>query len=434
MDLIDSLFGQLNEVDVDYCLLRNYEFLEGDGLENDIDILIRSKHRLRAETVLQENGFVKCRDEPTRHTYYLRMDPAERTMWVLHVCWDDVMYNTLPVASGSRILSNKVRHETQPVWVPSDEDMIIQLTFHSILNRGFFKEKYRKAIMDLSNTANEKEINEHASELFGFLGRRTIKAVRNGNFEEALGWKWGLVAVSAVKHVPRVPRFLYVLFVYYQLLRPIKRFNRRNNPFVSPPTIALVGADGTGKSTLTNQLTEDLVEMGIRAKRTELGVYNDETLLMKLLHTAHDTLTDYDHEADKESRRRGALEIEDRNSIFKSSLYFVDQLIRYLRANASGYDVLVADRYIHDVALYHHRYFTRLLPLFEGPRTLVFVLDAEPEVIVDRSEYDRDSIEEMHSRLSVLNHERINVSIPVSEVLRDLRSRISNSRFLSFLK
>ena len=434
MDILDSLFCPLNDADIDYCLLRNYEFLEGDALKNDVDLLISSKHQSRAETIFQENGFIKVRDEPTHHTYYLQIDPEERILWILHVGWDHVMYNTLPIASGSRILSNKVRHETKPVWIPSNEDLFVQLTFHSILNRGSFKNKYREILGDLSTTVDKNKIDQHASELFGGLGPEVVKEIRTGNFEDTIRWKWGLVALNAFRHPSRIPRFLYVLFVYYQLLRPIQRLNRRYNPLNPVPTIALVGPDGTGKSTLTKQLVEDLNQMGIKAERTELGVYNDETLFMRVLHTVHDTLTNYDHEEDKESRRQGALTIEDRNGIFKSSLYFVDHLLRYLCANTGRKDVLVADRYLHDVSLYHHQFFTRLLQLFEGPHILVLILDAESETIADRSEYDRESIDEMRSRLSVLDHERVDVSKPVSEVLSDIRARIANSSIISYLK
>lgn len=434
MHLVETLFNPLEKGGVKYCLLRNHEFLDGDDLENDIDVLMLSQQRSKVDSLLNDIGFVKYRDEPTRHTYYLRLRPQKVDIDILHVCWDDVMYCTLPIANGDRILANRVRHDSKPVWIPSDEDLFIQLIFHSVLNRGFFKDKYAKKLIELAEAVDTAVVYDHATDMFGSTGTRTINAVFREDFEKALAMKWRLVFANAQHNKARVPRFLYVLLVYYQIVKPVKRFNSRYNPFSQTPTVALLGPDGSGKSTLSKLLVSDLTEMGINAGRVELGVYNDQTSFVSMLQRLNDLVVNYDHDVEKTARRQGALELDDRNSPLKSTINFVDQLYRYFRANANGHDILVADRYLHDVTLYHHPFFTRLATFIDNDRSLLCVLDADADVIAKRSEYDLASIEEMQERLSTVEGERIDVSRSISEIRTEILERISNSSFSRYFK
>jgi thymidylate kinase len=212
------------------------------------------------------------------------------------------------------------------------------------------------------------------------------------------------------------------------------RWNRRCNPLRPTPTVVLLGPDGSGKSTLSMRLTADLRKMGVDAGRVELGVYNGQTRFIRFLQRFNNLLMGYDLESDKSDRRAGALSLESRNGLLKSSLYLLDQVFRYVQANASGHDVLVADRYLHDVVLYHHLVFTRLLPWFDNEHVLPFVLDADSDVIAERSEYNRGSIDEMRKRLSILDSDKIDVSKSLAEIREDLQQQIAGSAFVKYLK
>lgn len=443
MSLVKTLFTPLEDLDIDYCLLRNYEFLEDAEIGNDIDVLISREQRSRADTVLNDLGFVNCGNEPTLHTYYIRLRPDKRKRQIVHVCWGDVMYCTLPIVDGQRLLESRVRHPSQPVWIPSQEDKFVQLVFHSVLNRGFFKEKYIDELLELSEVVDESVVRDHVDELYGKVGQKTINLALEANFDATLGLKWRLVLSNAVRRPHRIPRFLYVLFVYYQISRNISRFNRSHNPLSPVPVIALLGPDGAGKSTLAELLNDDLEEMGIDSEVRELGVYNDHTRPLRLLQKVNNSLSkfvynpfnNYDRQSVKSARGRGALELDSRNRTAKSVLYFADQIWRYLKANSSGRQIIIADRYIHDVLLYHRDgIFDSLLRLFEGDHVKLFLLTTDSDVIAERSEYDRESIDEMQERLSKLPHERTDVSRSPEEIREELLERIAKSDFPKYLK
>lgn len=443
MTLIEDLFVPLDDHQIDYCLLRNYEFLDGGEVGNDLDVLIPANQRNKAVTVLEELGFAKASDLPTLHSYFVRICPEKYQLQILHICWDDIMYCTLPIVDGDRILDTRTRYGSKPVWVPSPENEFVQLLFHSILNRGNFKQKYIDRLNELCEIIDKEQVYKHSQEIYGNTGERVVELAIQGNFNAALERKWSLVVSNVVRRPERAPRFLYVLFIYFQIQSKVRKINSRWNPLSPVPTIAFLGPDGTGKSTQAKNLRDELKKFGIDAEVRELGVYNDQSSSMKILHKINNSLADlfdnpfhdYDRDAVKSARRRGALQLEGRNGLLKSSLYFIDQLWRYLKANSNGGKVVIADRYIHDVVLYHKDgMFEPILSLFEGNHIKIYILAADTRVVAKRSEYDEKSLDEMKKRLSKLDFERIDVSGTPQEITEEVLDRISESDFAENLK
>jgi hypothetical protein len=83
----------------------------------------------------------------------------------------------------------------------------------------------------------------------------------------------------------------------------------------------------------------------------------------------------------------------------------------------TGQSVIVADRYAHDVLLSEPGPLRRALAWFESEPFAGFVLNGQPEVIADRSEYDEQSVALMYDRLQDLDFERLDAINPPQAVV-----------------
>lgn len=442
MPIVEDTFAALEDDGVDYCLLRNDEFLDGTPVGNDIDVLIPDSQRKAARSALHAVGFETAKRKPTNRTYFVNLDPADTTRVILHVTWGDVSYCGLPITQGHRLLDSRVRHPSAPVWIPSQEGKYVQLVFHSILNRGAYKQKYVDELTELATTVDRSELYEHATELFGRAGRSVIDLSLAGEFDATLEYKWQLVRAGLTRHPEAIPRFLYVLFVHYQLGTAMRRLNRQWNPCSPPPTIVLIGPDGAGKTTVATKLQKEFEELDVESRVEELGVYNGRSRPIKLLQRLNTTVGKLFRSSDNNSEgdgthsphEGGALTLESRNGLLKSTVYLLDQWYRLLRANMTDVDVLIADRHIHDVVLYHHPSVHQVVSLFESEQVNVFVLDAETDVIAARSEYDDQGVEELQQRLAVLSHERVDVDGDPESVAQTILSKLADSDFPATLR
>lgn len=396
--------------DVPYCVLRNWEFLHGAPIGDDVDVLIPSADRRAAERVLFDRGYKPARGGSSRHSFYKRYLPETDTIVTIDVAWDGPGYNGIPLLAAERTIARRRREAG--VWVPADEDLFVELVFHTVLNKDGFasRESYRRTLSELRGEVDRDRVRAHAAAVFGSLGRRVVDLALRGEFLAAERYKWPLVLVAVRRRPAMLSMLFWNLIVFHQLLQPLSRLIRRYNPLTQQPTIVLLGPDGSGKTTTAGHVEQFFADHGVSTEAARLGVYNDSSFVMDALKRVRNAVVGYDADRTERERDAGTMSLGPTNGPAKAVVHAADICIRLLEAHASGADVLVADRYLHDVHIFDDAgVLDPFLGWIAAGPVYVYVLDADPEIISERSEYTVESIRRMRRRLDSVPGTRIDV-------------------------
>lgn len=414
--IVETLQG-LDDAGIPYCLLRNYQFLTGGEVGSDVDIAIRREDEKRVTAAFSDHGFYPSSSQSKRrHTAYKRY--ADGDIIKLDISWGGSEYNGLPTVDIERLLKN--RRQLNGCWIPSDDDYFVQIVFHGAIKKNGYRESYEQDLERLRKTVDESKVRSHAEDLFGSLGLKAIEFALNGELERIPEMKWRLVAANCVQRHRAIPEFLYILFYENNVRKVIRRMLKRLVPS-SPPIVAVTGPDGSGKSTLTTNAVSAFEKLGYDAHLVKLGLTNDSTIVMETAKAAYNRLTSYDVEEVKNVERRGEKTIGSRDGFHKAIVHFIDILLRYLKARRSGADVIIADRYIHDVGIYDNPgILARTFSWFESESTYLFLLTGDADELAERSEYTEESLDELVKRYEALDFERLDATNEPDEVLQEL--------------
>ncbi len=243
MDRIVKVLQKLDQAEVPYCLLRNYQFLLGGDIGSDIDIAIRQEDRQRTTNVLSQIGFYQPKNHSKhKHTFFKGL--VDGKIVKIDVAWGGSEYNGLPTVDIDRLLSN--RRRLNGCWIPSDEDYFVQIVFHGAIKKNGYRDLYEQDIIDSRQTVNREAVREHASKLFGNLGVKAINQALEGEHDRIPAMKWRLVAANCRQRPSAVPEFGYILAYENNIRNLLDPIRKKLRP--SPkPIIVVTGPDGSGK-------------------------------------------------------------------------------------------------------------------------------------------------------------------------------------------
>jgi thymidylate kinase len=247
---LDLIFDKMNKQGLNYCILRNYKNLDLD----DIDILILKSDLKKVVNFLLNEGFIiKSKNKFDLHMVFFK----EGSFIVFDIKTSIHFNNLFSILDSKIILKNKVKYHN--FYIPCAEDYFLLLLFHSIIDKGYFKAKYKKEIKAiLCNELDFNYINSLAKKLIfpskfmrGFIKNpfplfsnpKLIKKIRQNIFLNNI--RKPISFLNLLLHFFKWP-FMYV------------------STFGRGVSIAIVGPDGTGKTTLINELS----------KKLKLGHYN----------------------------------------------------------------------------------------------------------------------------------------------------------------
>lgn len=430
---------ELERRDVNYCVLRNFEFLDGEDIDGDVDILVPESDHKTADAALRDLGYRRGRGDTSRQTTYLTFHVPSRRLLVLDLYWDAPTYNGLPILDGERTLNRARRHEG--VRVPCDEDLFVELLFHGALNKNGYRAEYEATLRDLAERVSKRAVLAHANKVFGRLGRSVAKAALDGNLDRAVRLKWPLVAAALRERPSLVRRFVWDLIVRRELVLPLERLAHTYDPLDSGAVIALLGPDGSGKTTVAKEVSSVLRASGFQVTEANLGTYNDRSWplaltvgtlervgrwLGQLVRTGDDSTVGraddcsdgdagYADEPPSES-------LPPKRPRWKALVHIADISIRYLEARLGTRGVIVADRFVHDIVAYD-AFDTppeRLFGLYESGAFTGIVLTGDAETLAARSEYDRESVERMLTDFDRLDLTQVDATQDVEAVVDDV--------------
>jgi len=428
-DLV-SIFQSLNKQNIKYCILRNWQFVRGSDPGSDVDIVIPKSDQKKATKVFENNGFYKSKRSGLTRSFYNGI--LDGKIITIDVAWDEPRYNGVPTVSRDRLMSQ--RRKINQCWVPSKEDYILHLVFHGVIKKGYHKQSYKNDISELSQSADQSYINQHASELFGKKGPQCMGFALNGTFESAQKMRRELVTAYFLNHPQSIPEIISFPIQQCSLPEILRQGIEELKP-TSPPIISVTGPDGAGKSTLTENAIQEFESKGYDTELVKLGLTNDSTFLMKSAKYFYNNIYGYDVDAVMESESQGVKTLGTRDPFYKAIIHYLDISLRWLQARRSDADVVVADRYIHDVGIYDNAGpLKKTFPWFESDNVYLFLLTGDPGILENRSEYDQQSLEELVARYESLNFARIDANEDPRTVVDNFFNKVfTETDFLRYL-
>ena len=417
MDEVLDLLGTLNDRDVPHCVLRNFGFASGEAHDGDVDILVRSADRAAIDRVLRDAEFYPFAGDTTRQTRYRGYVPSARSIVTLDLYWDAPTYNGLPILEPGAL---DRRRRVEGIYVPAPADYFVELVFHPALNKNRYRSEYRAELDRLRGSVDPDAVRAHAEGLFGTPGRRAIDSALDGEYAAVLDAKWRLVAAGLERRPALAARFGWNLVGRRKLLRPARSVARRLG-VGETPTVAVVGPDGVGKSTAIAGIEAALEDGGIDTRTAALGLHSGATPFLRAVRWAYNRLSGTDSQS--AARDRGTATLGSRASAPKATVPVVDWLLRYALARAGDADVILADRYLHELAVYAEpERFEWLLDRFEPSQG--YVLDDAHERLAARSEFDAESVATFRTRLETLDWKRVPVESDPAATVDALLKRI----------
>jgi thymidylate kinase len=253
--LLLSVFERLEQENIQYCLLRDYDQLDQLVNGGEVDLLVRDDQLGQMRSLLVQLGFVGLPNwGHAPHHFFVAYDQP-RDCWLKLDVVTEVAYgkpiHALRTTLAAGCLGNRQR--CGPVFVPSPEDELITLLLHCLLDKGRFAPARRQRLRELRHqVADERYLSTLLAQSWGpsMTWPRLAALVDSEN--------WGALLDESkivVEHLASRDRLgTLIRQVRGRVLRKLNRRLQARRP--RSPMIALLAPDGAGKSTLAATIQE----------------------------------------------------------------------------------------------------------------------------------------------------------------------------------
>jgi len=265
--VLAEVFGSLARDGVPWCLLRPPAHPAAPS--GDVDLLVDRRARNRAGRVLAALGFGRIPNGGTPDAFYLRYDAGTDCWLYLHVTSEISFgpHRELRTGAAAACLARRVRWGA--AWQLREDDDFWVTLLHAVVDKGSLSPRHRQRLSALADPTGHATgpvaaaVAPHLADP-GDAGR-LLRWARDGQERELLGAAQAAVDrwCRAAGHEPAGQRVRRLFRLAAGLRNPWRRRGL---------SIALLGPDGAGKSTLAEGLTEHFffpvwsVYMDIRAE------------------------------------------------------------------------------------------------------------------------------------------------------------------------
>ena len=249
--LLADVFGALDTASVTWCLLRSPQ--RPDAPDGDVDLLVDPRHRAVLRGALEALGFARIPNGGTPDHFYLSYDPAGECWVWLHVTSEVSFGPRLERRSGAASTCLGRRTAVGGAWHLAAEDEFWVTLLHAALDKGTFSERHRSRLVALARQLGVEGLR--ASAVLGDAQQQgaateALEALRQDRWDDLLayaeawtaGWLDSTPWARARKELVQVARLAR------NVLNPWRRRGI---------SVALLGPDGAGKSTLAEGLKEE---------------------------------------------------------------------------------------------------------------------------------------------------------------------------------
>lgn len=256
----------LAESDVRWCVLRDR--VEDFGALRDLDLLVHPSDRALAAAALGRAGFVVRHDRRLRQKWVFVHWTGHRFLSIdLHAAF---VQGGLEYMSARLALGRLDRSGPVPRLAP--EDQFLHLVFHNLLGKRTLQEKHVPQLRALHDAGLDKAKLDEQARAFGVHG--VVQSARV-HFEGLVAHpnEWSALARRARQCLLVRPANLLGALRYAHGDR--WRWQRR------PVVLALLGPDGSGKTSFADALEALLRDSPLRAGRVYMGCWGHDLLPMR---------------------------------------------------------------------------------------------------------------------------------------------------------
>jgi thymidylate kinase len=253
--LVQSVFETLEQKDIGYCLLRDWDQLfEIARKGGEIDVLIQKSQLPRLKNLLAQLGFVSFHDwGHAPHHFFFAYD-RDADHWIKLDVVTEIAFGSpnheLSTSLALNCLTNRQRAGS--VFIPALEDEFMALLLHCVLDKERFAPSRRRRLASLQKRISDGEYISMLLQQFwpGISWPELSNMIQTEQWEALLAQRQSVGAHLASRDKLATSwrqirnRVLRKLGRWLGLLRP--RF----------PMVALLAPDGAGKSTLAAALEE----------------------------------------------------------------------------------------------------------------------------------------------------------------------------------
>ena len=250
--LLTRTFAALERAGVACCVLRDADRLDEFAAEGgELDLLVESRQAGLLRRTLGELGFVALPSwGHAPHRFFLAYDPEGHVWLKLDVVTRIVYGGQWPTDLGETCLSR--RRRVGEAYAPAPEDELISLLLHAVLDKGRIAPHRQRRLRALREAVTDP------THMTGLLRRYwspemdwpTLSALLERGDWDALLAQRPVVTAHLARRAPLAARLSGVRRRFERV------FGRLLDLLRAPalPAVALLGPDGAGKSSLTEQL------------------------------------------------------------------------------------------------------------------------------------------------------------------------------------
>lgn len=384
-EIYKYLFESLNQKNIPYCVLRNYQRLPYENIGSDIDISIERGFEKDIENIID----IMCQNfkltiiKKTRRQLLYQYFIIDNDSKVLQLDFHDVgeQYRGVNYLKSEELISR--RRLYNGIYVVNEIDEAIVSLLSSLLWGGFIKEKYIKNIYN-TFTSNSDEVNKILRKAFSDkISNNIINFIKEEKYD------------NLKLNVKQYRKEIILKGIFKN---PLKTINNNINYFYnefkfryfnSGMFIVFLGCDGSGKSTIIENMRSLLCNL---FNNKEIHYYHWRPNRLKQLRKI----------GKNTSQEKQVLVVDDPHkkdphNILISNLRFIyytlDYIISYpkfIKAKAKN-GIILFDRYYYDMIIDDRRYrmkniniLYKLMSIFIPKPDLVIYLDSTPEELIYR--------------------------------------------------
>ncbi len=405
-DLLGDLFHKYEELNVEYCLLRNYESLPEKVESSDIDILLSRRNRglnrkIVAELASKYGLVIYNHHKDERfdgYFFYRRVSQDNLFLLKLDFFCDSEVYGIILI-DGNRILKNRVNYKT--FYTANDEDRFFHKWLFGYVLNAPLPNKYNADFKKIIN-ANFSDVK---SSLISVLGHKRGERLTQE-----------LKDMDNLNRLPRVSKFELLRILFRNALKApflqcrhfclflFYRIKERLLPYGE--FISVSGPDGSGKTTVL-ELAKEQLTTAFRMSQKNMFHFRP-TVLPRIAEVAKTanlvSAVDCNYSEPHRAKPSGIA-----GSILRLGYYAFDYLFGYFKAIRPilvRRELVISDRYFYDLIADPGRsrislpfgLLNAIFRLMPKPHTAFFIL-ASPEKIGERKqELTPDEVEVLNRR------------------------------------